>query len=74
VPSTLRNVAQKKSVSWPIIRRGAVVFWGDEEGGAISGVMGLQDVGHVTLVRHAYGRADVPPEGGSVGKVGGRRS
>jgi N-acetylglutamate synthase-like GNAT family acetyltransferase len=33
-----------------------VVFWGHEEGGALAGVMGLQDVKDVTLIRHAYVR------------------
>ncbi len=31
-----------------------VVFWGWEQGGELAGVMGLQDVGDVTLIRHAY--------------------
>src|SRR5262245_40236071 len=31
-----------------------VVFWGYEEAGALVGVMGLQDVRDVTLIRHAY--------------------
>jgi GNAT superfamily N-acetyltransferase len=34
-----------------------VVFWGYERDGAIVGVMGLQQVQDVTLVRHAYVRA-----------------
>lgn len=33
-----------------------VVFWGCEEQGAVSAVMGLQDVRDVTLIRHAYTR------------------
>jgi GNAT superfamily N-acetyltransferase len=33
-----------------------VVFWGFEEAGTLIGVMGLQDVQDVTLVRHAYVR------------------
>lgn len=33
-----------------------VRFWGFEEGGKLLGVMGLQDVGDVTLIRHAYVR------------------
>jgi len=33
-----------------------VAFWGYEEGGGLAGVMGLQDVGDVTLIRHAYVR------------------
>ncbi|HMI45167.1 MAG TPA: GNAT family N-acetyltransferase [Gemmatimonadaceae bacterium] len=31
-----------------------VVFWVAEDGGRLSGVMGIQDKGDVTLVRHAY--------------------
>jgi N-acetylglutamate synthase-like GNAT family acetyltransferase len=31
-----------------------VVFWLAEQDGAITGVMGIQDKGDVTLVRHAY--------------------
>jgi N-acetylglutamate synthase-like GNAT family acetyltransferase len=31
-----------------------VVFWGYEDGGALAGVMGIQDVKDVTLIRHAY--------------------
>jgi GNAT superfamily N-acetyltransferase len=33
-----------------------VVFWGYEEEGALVGVMGIQDVLDVTLIRHAYVR------------------
>lgn len=33
-----------------------VTFWGFEQDGAIQGVMGLQDVLDVTLIRHAYVR------------------
>lgn len=33
-----------------------VVFWGCEQDGRLVGVMGLQDVKDVTLVRHAYVR------------------
>ena len=33
-----------------------VVFWGYEEGGTLTGVMGIQDVKDVTLIRHAYVR------------------
>lgn len=33
-----------------------VVFWGYEDAGALAGVMGLQDVQDVTLIRHAYVR------------------
>ena len=31
-----------------------VVFWGYEEGGTLEGVMGIQPVQDVTLIRHAY--------------------
>jgi GNAT superfamily N-acetyltransferase len=37
---------------------GGVVFWGYEEGGELVGVMGIQDVQDVTLIRHAYVRTD----------------
>lgn len=37
------------------IERG-VVFWGFEEDGELVGVMGIQDRGDVTLIRHAYVR------------------
>jgi GNAT superfamily N-acetyltransferase len=33
-----------------------VVFWGYEERGELLGVMGIQPVGDVTLIRHAYVR------------------
>ena len=33
-----------------------VVFWGYEHGGTLEGVMGLQQVQDVTLIRHAYVR------------------
>jgi GNAT superfamily N-acetyltransferase len=33
-----------------------VVFWGYEESSSLLGVMGIQDVREVTLVRHAYVR------------------
>ena len=31
-----------------------IVFWVADEGGRVRGVMGMQDKGDVTLVRHAY--------------------
>ena len=31
-----------------------VEFWGYEEDGELTGVMGIQDVGEVDLIRHAY--------------------
>jgi len=33
-----------------------VAFWGCESGGELVGVMGIQDRGEVTLIRHAYVR------------------
>jgi N-acetylglutamate synthase-like GNAT family acetyltransferase len=33
-----------------------VVFWGYQENGELLGVMGIQDVADVTLIRHAYVR------------------
>lgn len=33
-----------------------VVFWGDEDAGSLTGVMGIQAVQDVTLIRHAYVR------------------
>ena len=37
--------------------RTGVVFWGYEEDGALAGVMGVQHVQDVTLIRHAYVRS-----------------
>jgi len=34
--------------------RDGIVFWGYESGGELAGVMGIQDRGEVTLIRHAY--------------------
>src|SRR6202044_2892472 len=34
-----------------------VVFWGFEDAGLVAGVMGLQQVSDVTLIRHAYVRS-----------------
>jgi N-acetylglutamate synthase-like GNAT family acetyltransferase len=44
-----------------------VVFWGYEEDGQLIGVMGIQDVKDVTLIRHAYVRAAKRNQG-----IGGR--
>jgi GNAT superfamily N-acetyltransferase len=35
-------------------RAAGVVFWGYQDRGRLTGVMGLQDVGDVNLIRHAY--------------------
>jgi GNAT superfamily N-acetyltransferase len=40
-----------------------VVFWGCEETGELAGVMGLQHVQDVTLVRHAYVRTSSQKRG-----------
>jgi GNAT superfamily N-acetyltransferase len=40
-----------------------VVFWGYEEGGELAGVMGIQEVRDVTLVRHAYVRTSSQKRG-----------
>jgi GNAT superfamily N-acetyltransferase len=43
------------------------VFWGHEENGELLGVMGIQDVRDVTLIRHAYVRTKHRGKG-----IGGR--
>lgn len=40
-----------------------VRFWGYEVDGALLGVMGIQDVADVTLIRHAYVRAAAQRQG-----------
>ncbi|KPL23110.1 MAG: GNAT family acetyltransferase [Anaerolineae bacterium SM23_84] len=40
-----------------------VVFWGHEEAGNLIGVMGIQHVRDVTLIRHAYVRTDHQRQG-----------
>src|SRR5258707_5873648 len=40
-----------------------IVFWGYEEIGALAGVMGLQQVQDVTLIRHAYVRTSSQKRG-----------
>ncbi len=40
-----------------------VIFWGDEKDGEIIGVMGIQDVQDVTLIRHAYIRTTYQGQG-----------
>ncbi len=44
-----------------------VVFWGWQESGELAGVMGIQDVQDVTLIRHAYVRTAKRNQG-----IGGR--
>src|SRR6202048_1716422 len=40
-----------------------VVFWGYEEAGTLAGVMGIQAVEDVTLIRHAYVRTSSQKRG-----------
>jgi GNAT superfamily N-acetyltransferase len=40
-----------------------VVFWGYEEGGALVGIMGIQNIKDVTLIRHSYVRTTRQNEG-----------
>ncbi|MGA8436678.1 MAG: GNAT family N-acetyltransferase [Candidatus Sulfotelmatobacter sp.] len=40
-----------------------VVFWGCEDAGGLAGVMGIQDVQDVTLIRHAYVRTGNQKQG-----------
>src|SRR4051812_11115966 len=42
---------------------GGVVFWGYEESGTLLGVMGIQAVQDVTLIRHAYVRTGSQKKG-----------
>jgi GNAT superfamily N-acetyltransferase len=44
-----------------------VVFWGYEENGTLTGVMGIQQAKDVTLIRHAYVRTSSQAKG-----IGGR--
>jgi GNAT superfamily N-acetyltransferase len=41
----------------------AVIFWGWEEKGNLQSVMGIQDKGEVTLIRHAYVRTHLRNQG-----------
>jgi len=43
--------------------QGVVVFWGFELEGELAGVMGIQDKGDVTLIRHAYVRTRLRKQG-----------
>ena len=40
-----------------------VVFWGYEDGGELTGVMGIQHIQDVTLIRHAYVRTTRQQQG-----------
>jgi N-acetylglutamate synthase-like GNAT family acetyltransferase len=47
---------------WRQIDEG-VVFWGYEEAGTLAGVMGIQQVQDLTLIRHAYVRTSLQTRG-----------
>ena len=40
-----------------------VIFWGLEQDGVLLGVMGIQDKGNVTLIRHAYVQTQAQAQG-----------
>ena len=40
-----------------------VIFWGAEQNGQLNGVMGIQDIASVTLIRHAYVRTGIQKQG-----------
>jgi N-acetylglutamate synthase-like GNAT family acetyltransferase len=42
---------------------GGVVFWGYDQDSTLIGVMGIQDVKDVTLIRHAYVRSSAQMQG-----------
>jgi len=42
---------------------GGVLFWGYEEDGQLAGVMGIQHIRDVTLIRHAYVRTSYQGKG-----------
>ncbi len=43
--------------------RSGVMFWGADRDGALAAVMGIQDRGEVTLIRHAYVRTQAQGKG-----------
>ena len=43
--------------------RDGILFWGDEQCGDLTGVMGLQEKEDVTLIRHAYVRTRLQKRG-----------
>jgi len=43
--------------------RDGVIFWGVEQNSQLTGVMGIQDKGDVTLIRHAYVRSACQKQG-----------
>jgi N-acetylglutamate synthase-like GNAT family acetyltransferase len=40
-----------------------IIFWGAEQNGRFNGVMGVQDKGDVTLIRHAYVSTGIQKQG-----------
>ena len=40
-----------------------ILFWGEEQNNRLIGVMGIQDKGEVTLIRHAYVRTGIRNQG-----------
>ena len=43
--------------------RDGIIFWGAEKNCRLTGVMGIQDKGDVTLIRHAYVRTGIQKQG-----------
>lgn len=40
-----------------------ILFWGEEQDSRLIGIMGIQDKGEVTLIRHAYVRTGIRNQG-----------
>jgi N-acetylglutamate synthase-like GNAT family acetyltransferase len=40
-----------------------ILFWGEEQNNRLIGIMGIQDKGEVTLIRHAYVRTGIRNQG-----------
>ncbi|RPJ81356.1 MAG: N-acetyltransferase [Deltaproteobacteria bacterium] len=40
-----------------------IIFWGEEQDSRLIGIMGIQDKGEVTLIRHAYVRTTIRNQG-----------
>jgi len=41
----------------------SILFWGEEQNNRLIGIMGIQDKGEVTLIRHAYVRTGIRNQG-----------
>ena len=61
-PDCLKEPYMPKSELQHEINDG-VVFWGNEDAGELAGVMGIQDLRDVTLIRHAYVRTSAQGRG-----------